>query len=147
MKKPMKKPMKKLSILSVLAGTALFCAVPVSLQLSQDRLSVSLDSASAEVWNPLTPGSVAGVHRRVERRAARRAYRAGYGYGGYRYGRYGGYGYGMVADGVVGTFAGGTYSVGGNYDDYPTRAIYNQSYIPPGYYGPVCNPAFDHSCQ
>jgi hypothetical protein len=131
--------MKKLSILSLLAGAALFCAVPVSLQLSQDKLSVSLDSASAEVGNPLTPGSVAGVHRRVERRAARRAYYSGYGYGEY--------GYGMEAAGPVGAFAGGMYSVGGNYNDYPTRAIYTQGYVPPGYYGPVCNPRFDRFCQ
>ena len=67
--------MKKLSILGLLAGTALLGAVPVSLQLSpQHWLSVSLDSANAEIGRPLTPGSVAGVHRRVERRTARRGY-------------------------------------------------------------------------
>jgi len=161
--------MKKLSILSLLAGTALFCAIPVSLQLSQDKLSVSFDSAVAEVGNPLTPGSVAGVHRRVERRHARRAYYGGdangtYGYGGYvgsgvdrrverrmaRRGYYGGDGYGgyaMAGAGPVGTFAGGMYSVGNNYNYYPARAIYTQGYIPASYYGPVCNPRFDILCQ
>ncbi len=67
--------MKKLSILGLLAGTALLSAVPVSLQLSsQHKLSVLLDSANAEIGRPLTPGSVGGVHRRVERRTARRGY-------------------------------------------------------------------------
>lgn len=134
--------MKKLSILSLLSMTALFCAVPVSLQLSQDKLSVSFDSARARVGNPLTPGSVAGVHRRVERRTARRAYYGGYGYGGYDE-----YGYGMAAAETVATFAGGMYSDGSNYNYYPTRTIYTQGYVPPDYYGPVCNPRVDRLCQ
>jgi hypothetical protein len=37
---------------------------------------LSLDSANAVIGRPLTPGSVAGVHRRAERRA----YRYGYHY-------------------------------------------------------------------
>ena len=167
--------MKKLSILSLLGMTALFCAVPVSLQLSQDKLSVSFDSARARVGNPLTPGSVAGVHRRVERRTARRAYYGGYGggysrygygvaaagvhrrverrtarrayYGGYGYGGYDEYGYGMAAAETVATFAGGMYSDGSNYNYYPTRTIYTQGYVPPDYYGPVCNPRVDRLCQ
>ena len=64
--------MKKLSIFGLLAGTSLLCAFPVSLQLSQDKLSVSLDTASARVGRPLTPVSVAGVARRADRRAYRR---------------------------------------------------------------------------
>ena len=64
--------MKKLSILGLLAGTTLLCAFPVSLQLSQDKLSVSLDTASARVGRPLTATSVAGVARRADRRAYRR---------------------------------------------------------------------------
>ena len=64
--------MKRLSILGLLAGTTLLCAFPVSLQLSQDKLSVSLDTASARVGQPLTPVSVAGVARRADRRAYRR---------------------------------------------------------------------------
>lgn len=157
--------MTNLSVLSLLAGATLFCAIPVSPQLSQgklsvsfdsasaeagdplgnaltpgsDKLSVLFDSASAEATDPLAPGSVAGVHRRVERRAARRAYYGGYGYGGYAYD--------MATDGAVGPFAGGLYSVGGNYNEYPTRAVYIQVYVPPGYYGPVCNPRTDRFCQ
>ena len=53
-----------------------------------------ITQAQAEIGRPLTPGSIAGVNRRVHRRAARRAY-YGYGAGGYygAYGRgyYGGY--------------------------------------------------------
>ena len=165
--------MKKLSILSLLATTALFCAVPVSLQLSQDSLSVSFDSARARVGNPLTPGSVAGVHRRVERRTARRSYYGGDGYSGYSgygygiaaagvhrrvdrrmarrayYGGYGGYdeyGYAMAPAEPAYTFAGGMYS-DGSYNYYPTHAIYTQGYVPPDYYGPVCNPRVDRLCQ
>src|SRR5262249_9172005 len=91
--------MRKLSILGLSAGTALLCAIPVSLQLSQDTLSVSIDRASARVGRPLTPVSVAGVHRRVERRAIRRAYYGGDGYGGYWNGA--GLGYGVAAAGVA----------------------------------------------
>jgi hypothetical protein len=65
--------------------TALFacvlCATPLSLRLSPEgNLLLSTDTASAEIGRPLTPGSVAGVHRRAERRAYRRGY---YGYGAY----------------------------------------------------------------
>jgi len=65
--------------------TALFacvlCATPLSLRLSPEgNLSLSTDTASAEIGRPLTPGSVAGVHRRAEPRAYRRGY---YGYGAY----------------------------------------------------------------
>ena len=73
--------MKKLSILGLSAATALLCAVPVSLQMSQNTLSISLDKAAARVGNPLSAGSVAGVHRRAARRTARSAYTGGYGYG------------------------------------------------------------------
>jgi hypothetical protein len=45
----------------------------VSLQRSPETgLTLSLERADARVGRPLTPGSVAGVHRRVERRAVRR---------------------------------------------------------------------------
>ncbi len=93
---------------AITAGaTALFacvlCATPLSLRLLPDgKMSLSVDSASAVIGRPLTPMSVAGVHRRAERRAYRRGY---YGYGAYnnpyRYGygtyqpySYSGYGYG-----------------------------------------------------
>jgi len=75
-------------------ATALFacilCATPLSLRFSPDgNVLLSVDSAAAVIGRPLTPMSVAGVHRRAERRAYRRGY---YGYGAY-YGPYR-YGYG-----------------------------------------------------
>src|SRR3974390_64083 len=71
--------------------------------------------AQAEIGRPLTPGSIAGVNRRVHRRAARRAsYGAGYGAGGY-YGAYGGYpsayyrSYAAYPGGYYGAYPGGYY--------------------------------------
>jgi hypothetical protein len=66
--------MKKLSMLGIIVGAALLTATPFSLQWSQKNVALSLDRADARVGQPLTAGSVAGVHRR----AARRAYRRGY---------------------------------------------------------------------
>ena len=58
---------------AVVAASAVLCALPVSLQRSPAAgIVLSVDRAQAEVGRPLTPGSVAGVHRRVERRAVRR---------------------------------------------------------------------------
>ncbi len=58
-------------IVAALMGAALLCAVPVSLHQSQDKgMSLSLDTADARVGRPLTPVSVAGVHRRAVRRCA-----------------------------------------------------------------------------
>jgi hypothetical protein len=92
------------------SATALFacilCATPLSLRLSPEgNVSLSSDTASAVIGRPLTPMSVAGVHRRAERRAYRRGY---YGYGAYNnpyrytYGTsrpysYSGYGYGYAS--------------------------------------------------
>ena len=65
--------MKKLSTLAVVLGAAVICVTPVSLQWSSAKtLSLALNTADARIGRPLTPGSVAGVHRRVERRAYRR---------------------------------------------------------------------------
>jgi hypothetical protein len=74
--------MKKISVIgATLLGAAVLCAAPISLQLSQEKgLSLSVDKARAVIGRPLTPGSVAGVHRRHHRRA----YHYGYhGHGGY----------------------------------------------------------------
>jgi len=87
--------MKKLTVIgATLVGALMLCAAPISLHQSQDKgLTLSVDKARARVGHPLTPGSVAGVHRRVERRAYRRGYYGGgYGHYGYGYHRYG-YGY------------------------------------------------------
>ena len=85
--------MKKISVIAAtLVGAAMLCAAPISLHQSQDKgLTLSLDKARAVIGRPLTPGSIAGVHRRVERRGYRRGYYGGgYGYGYRR--RYGYYG-------------------------------------------------------
>ena len=59
--------MKKISVIgATLLGAAVLCATPISLHLSQDKgMSLSVDKAQARIGRPLTPGSVAGVHRRV----------------------------------------------------------------------------------
>ena len=87
--------MKKISVIAVtLVGAAVLCAAPISLHQSQNKgLTLSVDKARAVIGRPLTPGSIAGVHRRVERRAYRRGYYGGgYGHYGYGYRRYGYYG-------------------------------------------------------
>ena len=56
--------------LAILAGTVILCAAPVSIDLSpQNGPSLSIDRADARVGRPLTPVSVAGVHRRAYRRS------------------------------------------------------------------------------
>ena len=62
--------MKRLTVLGAALGAALLCLTPVSLHWSPAGIVViSVDKADARVGRPLTPGSVAGVHRRVHRRA------------------------------------------------------------------------------
>ena len=90
--------MKKISVIgATLVAAAVLCAAPISLHQSRDKgLSLSVDKAQARIGRPLTPGSVAGVHRRYERRA----YRGGYYGGGYGRGYYGGgYGHGYYGHG------------------------------------------------
>jgi len=70
--------MKKISVIATtLLGEAVLCAVPMSLH---NGLSLSVDKARAVIGRPLTPGSIAGVHRRAYRRGY---YGHGYGYYGY----------------------------------------------------------------
>jgi hypothetical protein len=68
------KVMRKMSVIAAtLVGAAMLSITPISLHQSQDKgLSLSVDDAQAVIGRPLTPGSVAGVHRRHERRAIRR---------------------------------------------------------------------------
>ena len=106
--------MKKGTILGTIIGAALLTAAPFSLQWSQKTVALSLDSADARIGRPLTPLSVAGVHRRAYRRAVygtAAAYgvgsyygASGYGYPAYGYGSYGypAYGYGSYASGYPG---------------------------------------------
>jgi hypothetical protein len=87
-----------MSKVATVGATALFacilCATPMSLRFSPEgNVSLSIDTASAVIGRPLTPGSVAGVNRRVHRRAYRRGYYGNYGYG---YGTYRPYGYGYA---------------------------------------------------
>ena len=100
--------MKKGTILGTIVGAALLTAAPFSLQWSQKTVTLSLDSADARLGRPLTPLSVAGVHRRAYRRAVygTAAYGVGSyygasGYPGYSYGSYGypAYGYGSYGYG------------------------------------------------
>jgi len=86
--------MKKLTMLGIISGAALLTVAPFSLQWSQDKVFLSLNSANAIV-RPLTATCIAGVHRRVYRRTYRRAVYAaaaagvaGYGYGSPYYSSY-----------------------------------------------------------
>src|SRR6516165_9945046 len=84
--------MKKISVIGAsLVAAAVLCAAPISLHQSQDKgLTLSVDKARAIIGRPLTPGSIAGVHRRAYRRGY---YGHGYGYYGYDGRLYGDYGY------------------------------------------------------
>ncbi len=62
--------MKILSAIGMIAAATLFCAAPLSVHWSPAKSpSLSIDTADARIGRPLTPGSVAGVNRRVHRRA------------------------------------------------------------------------------
>ncbi len=62
--------MKKFSALGITVAVALLCTVPISLHWSPAKTpSLSVDTADARIGRPLTPMSVAGVNRRVNRRA------------------------------------------------------------------------------
>lgn len=54
---------------AVALGAALLTLAPISLGWSPATSVLSLQTANARVGRPLTPGSVAGVHRRTTRRA------------------------------------------------------------------------------
>ena len=61
---------RNVKLLGLAVTAALLTGVPASVQYSPtEMLSVSLDRAEASIGRPLTPGSVAGVNRRVHRRA------------------------------------------------------------------------------
>ena len=130
--------MKKLSVLSIMVGGALLAAVPLSPQWSAEKnLVLSLDRADARIGRPLTPGSLAGVNRRVNRRAYRGAYygaaaagaAAAYGVGSY----YGSYGYPAYSSGSYGYPAYGSGSYG--YPAYGSGYGY-PAYGAGGYYRP-----------
>jgi len=80
-------------LFGLIVTAALFTGAPLSFHYSPAGVpSVSLDSAEARVGRPLTPMSVAGVNRRVNRRAYYGAAAVGAAtYGAYRYNRACGY--------------------------------------------------------
>jgi hypothetical protein len=66
--------MRKLVIIvATVIGAAVLSASPMSVNMTENKeaLSLSQDKAFAVVGRPATPGSVAGVNRRVQRRATR----------------------------------------------------------------------------
>jgi hypothetical protein len=80
--------MKKLTLLGIALGAALLAAAPFSMQWSPaNTLTLSLNTAEARIGRPLTPGSVAGVNRRVHRRAYYGAAAGAAAAGAYYYGR------------------------------------------------------------
>jgi hypothetical protein len=111
-------------LLGIALGAAFLSAAPISLHWSSTAApSLSIDRAHARIGHPLSPGSVAGVNRRVNRRTARRAY-----YGG------------VAAAGV----AGASYGVAGVNEGYDTG--YSPDYYRGGYnnlysYAPAANAA------
>ena len=113
----------------------ILCTTPYSLSVTpQGSVSLSLDSAAARIGHPLTPMSVAGVHRRAMRRTygvganlgyhpvARAAlYGAAAAGAGYYGAGYGGYGYGYPSYGY-------DYGTGYSYPSYG----YGTGYSAPG---------------
>jgi hypothetical protein len=62
--------MKIVRTLGVAVVTAVLCAAPITVHWSPSNTpSLSVSAADARVGRPLTPMSVAGVNRRVNRRA------------------------------------------------------------------------------
>jgi hypothetical protein len=73
---------------------SILCTTPYSFRVTPEgSVSLSLDSAAAVIGRPLTPMSIAGVHRRAYRRAHYGAYYHPYRHYGYRYGTYQPYAY------------------------------------------------------
>jgi hypothetical protein len=119
----------KRSLAYATLAAVVLAAAPVSLHWSPTRtLSLSLDKADARVGRPLSPGSIAGVNRRVDRRTARRAYYGGaaaIGAAGAYYGAAGsnyGYGYGNDSSGYdnLYSYAPGAGAVTQDYTNSPS---------------------------
>lgn len=122
--------MKTSSLFGITAGAVLLAATPVSLHWSATPVpSLSVDTADARIGRPLTPMSVAGVHRRAYRRGY---YGAGVGLG---------LGAGALAAGALAApyayrYSGYGYPYSGSYG-YPYAGGYGSYgyYGAPGYYG------------
>jgi len=102
----------------------ILCTTPYSLSVTpQGSVSLSLDRAAARIGHPLTPMSVAGVHRRAMRRTYGVGANLGYhpvaraalygtaatgaGYYGAGYGGWGGWGWNRPLYSCSGPFCGG----------------------------------------
>jgi hypothetical protein len=112
--------MRKLILIgATVIGATVLSASPFSVRWSvgrlspQHKLSVSFDTANAVIGRPLTPGSVAGIHRRAYRRGA---------YGGGYYGR----GVGVAAAGVIGAGAYGSHQY---YNYYQGQGAHSQGQV------------------
>lgn len=104
--------------LAAAAGVAGLFASPINWSSPQNGGLIT--QAQARVGNPLTPGSVSGVGRRVERRTARGAYRGAY------------YGTGAAIGTAAALGAAGAYWGSQYYNAYPSQ--YYGTY-PGRYYG------------
>jgi len=114
---------------------------------SSTERSALIAQADARVGHPLTPVSVAGVHRRAARRAYRRD--EDYGYGpGY------GVGAGVAATGAVAAGAAATGAYYGEppaapYPAYPAWApsfVHDAEVVPPGASATVTDPETGRTC-
>ena len=133
--------MEKDSMKKLLIATAALCT---ALPFTFDGVTPTVSKAHAIIGRPLTPMSVAGVHRRAMRRtygvganlgyhpvaraAAYGAAATGAGYYGARYGGWGGYGYGT---GYSYPSYGYGYGTGYSYPGYGYG--YGTGYSYPGY--------------
>jgi hypothetical protein len=114
----------KVSRLALGTATGLACLF-ISDNGSSIKRYTLVAQAEARIGNPLSPGSIAGVNRRVERRAYRRGY---YGGGYYRPGL------GLAAGAALGTtaayYGNGYYAGGGYYGNsgYASAAYGNSGY-------------------
>ena len=129
--------MRKLVLIgATVIGATVLSASPFSVRWSaeklstQHKLSVSFDTANAVIGRPLTPGSVAGVHRRAYRRGA---------YGGGYYGR----GVGVAAAGAIGAGAYGSHQY---YNYYQGQGAFSQGQVEllPGPERLLPAPGIDH---
>lgn len=126
--------MSKLAVTCVVVGAALLSAAPFSLRFSPaNSVSLALDTANAVICRPLTPLSVAGVHRK----AMRRAYCANA--GGYYPHRSYGYGYGQCNAYRLNAYGCYSYQPVGSWNSY-SSTWYSPFRRNGGYSSPAYNP-------
>src|SRR3974390_989545 len=108
----------------------ILCTTPYSVSVTpQGSVSLSLDRAAALIGHPLTPMSVAGVHRR----AMRRTYGVGANLGYNPVARAAAYGAGAAGAGYYGAGGWGGYGYGTGYS-YPSYGYgYGTGYSYPAY--------------